>query len=66
MKKWLVHSSRRALAVAALTLSSPMWVQAQELEGEGTESSGSPYYGYIGTGVVLAMIIFAVCKSARR
>lgn len=29
-------------------------------------SQGSPYYGYIGTGVVLGMIIFVICKSARR
>jgi hypothetical protein len=29
-------------------------------------SQGSPYYGYIGTGVILAMIIFVICKSARR
>ncbi|CAN5727542.1 hypothetical protein BH23PLA1_BH23PLA1_17620 [soil metagenome] len=29
-------------------------------------SQGSPYYGYIGIGVILAMSIFAICKSARR
>ncbi len=29
-------------------------------------SQGSPYYGYIGTGVILGMIMFVICKSARR
>lgn len=66
MKTWLACAGRRTMTVVAIILSSPILVRAQEVEGEGTQSSGSPYYGYIGTGVVLAMIIFAVCKSARR
>jgi hypothetical protein len=62
LSRWL----RVGVAVAALGLATPAGVRAQEEGGEAGSSEGSPYYGYIGTGVVLAMIAFAVCKSARR
>jgi len=59
--------------VAALSLSLGLcvptvgWTQEGEVvEGESEGGGGKPIYGYLGTGVILAMIIFAVCKSARR
>lgn len=60
----------RSLALAlTLGLAVPSVAPAQE-EGEVVEESsgggGKPIYGYLGTGVILAMVIFAVCKSARR
>lgn len=59
----------RILALSmSIGLTIPSVAPAQEEEVAADESSGGgkPIYGYLGTGVVLAMIIFAVCKSARR
>lgn len=59
----------RVLALSVtLGLAAPSAAPAQE-EGEVVEESsggGKPIYGYLGTGVILAMVLFAVCKSARR
>jgi hypothetical protein len=30
------------------------------------ESGGNMYYGYIGTGIFAAAIVFTICKTARR
>lgn len=67
----------RPLLPAALLLglalaAPPPAVLAQEENAESTDnaeggtSKGDPLYGYIGTGLLAAVAIFAVCKSARR
>lgn len=68
MRGRLGRYSRAAVAAAALLMAVPAVSRAQEESSgeEETTSNGNPYYGYIGTGVIGAMILFAVCKSARR
>jgi len=40
---------------------------AQEADaGQEGESKGDPLYGYIGTAILASVVLFAVCKSARR
>jgi hypothetical protein len=56
--------------LAALLLAAPAPARAQQEEApaaaEGESSGGDSWYGYVGTGLLSAMVLFIVCKSARR
>jgi hypothetical protein len=59
---------RLSRLVAPFLALAPLVARAQEevVSEEGGGGGGSPYYGYIGVGVIIALSIFAICKSARR
>jgi hypothetical protein len=52
-----------ALTPTPASAQPPAAEEAAPAEGE---SGGSMYYGYIGTGILAAGIVFAICKTARR
>ena len=70
MRRWFRFLAGAALlTLGSLTLApAPALAQAPAAEEEvpADEEGGSMYYGYIGTGILAAGIIFVVCKTARR
>jgi hypothetical protein len=67
MIRWLRFLAGTALlTLGSLVLTpTPALAQEEAVPAE-EESGGSMYYGYIGTGILAAGIIFTVCKTARR
>ena len=71
MRRWFrLLAGTALLTLGGLALApTPAFAQAPPQEGEAPaeeESGGNMYYGYVGTGILAAGIIFAVCKTARR
>lgn len=69
MTRFLAIASALAMFVLLAAPLPPARAQAPEgevaAEGGGGDS-GNPLYGYVGTGFLLTLPIFILCKSARR
>ncbi len=56
-----------SLALAAAgTVAPTARAQGEDPQPVEETSKGQPLYGYVGTAFLLAGILFAICKSARR
>lgn len=55
-----------ALAAAGTVAAPTARAQGEDPQPVEETSKGQPLYGYVGTAFLLAGIIFAICKSARR
>lgn len=67
MRRWFRSLAGTALLTLGGLALAPTLALAQEEEAPAEEGGGgNMYYGYIGTGILAAGIMFAVCKTARR
>jgi len=64
-RRWMTRFGTALLALGLALSVCPTTARAQEEPAEG-ESSGRPLDGYFGTGVLAALALFIVGKSARR
>ena len=67
MRRRFRHLAGATLLILGGLILAPAPARAQEEPPAAEEEGGgNMYYGYVGTGVLAAAILFAVCRTSRR